>query len=111
MWQNWTNLTLGVWLVTEAFIPAVTASHNASTWNNSLVGGIAVLIGVLVAAGNKQTVCWVNAVIGAWLLVSAFIPIIAGQISFWNDISAGALIIAVSTWAIIRVGSGTVAHS
>ncbi len=110
MWQNWTNLTLGVWLVTAAFIPAVTASRNATMWDNSLVGGIAVLVGGLAVAGNKQTMCWINAVIGAWLLVSAFIPTIVGQLSFWNDLSAGVLIIAVSTWAIIRTGSSNVTH-
>ena len=110
MWQNWTNLTLGVWFVTAAFIPAVTASCSATMWNNSLVGGIAVLVGVLAATGNNQTMCWINAVIGAWLLVSAFIPIIVRQLGFWNDFNVGVLIIAVRTWAIIRTGSSNVAY-
>lgn len=106
MWQNWTNLTLGVWLLTAAFIPAVTSSRPANMWNNSLVGGIALLIGIWAATDNHQTICWINAVIGAWLLASAFVPDIAavGQASFWNDLIGGSLIILISTWAIIRIG-------
>ena len=104
MWQNWINLTAGVWLVTAAFIPAVTEVRSASTWDNSLVGGIVVLVGIAAAVGNKQTMCWLNAAIGAWLITTAFIPTVVGQLGFWNDLGAGVAIIAVSTWAIIRSG-------
>ena len=106
MWQNWTNLTLGVWLLTAAFIPAVTSSRPANMWNNSLVGGIALLVGICAAAKNNQKMCWANAVIGMWLLASAFISVIAAveQASFWNDLIGGILIILISAWAIVQSG-------
>ena len=109
MWQNWTNLTLGVWLLTAAFIPAVTASRSATMWNNSLVGGIALLLGVCAVAKNNQRMCWANAVTGMWLLASAFVPGVAAveQANFWNDLIGGILIILISTWAIVRSGTSS----
>ena len=107
MWQNWTNIVLGIWLIIAAFIPTITASQGASLWNALIVGIIALLVAIWAVLVNKQSLCWLNALAGGWLLISAFIPgITAVQIgNLWNDLIVGLVIALVGFWAILRTSS------
>jgi len=107
MWQNWVNLTLGVWLLIAAFVPGITASEGASLWNDLVVGIIVLLVAIWAALQNKQSLCWLNALAGGWLLISAFIPRITAVQSgnLWNDLIIGIVITTVEVWVILHSGS------
>lgn len=107
MWQNWINLTLGVWLIIAAFVPGITASQGASLWNDLVVGIVVLLVAIWAALQNRQSLCWLNALAGGWLLISAFIPGITAVQSgnLWNDLIIGIVITTVGVWAILHSGS------
>lgn len=107
MWQNWTNMTLGTWLIIAAFVPGITVSQGASLWNALIVGILVLVVATWAAVQNRQSSCWLNALAGGWLLVSAFIPRIttARAGNFWNDLIIGVVITLIGAWAILRSDS------
>ncbi|MCD6245378.1 SPW repeat protein [candidate division WOR-3 bacterium] len=103
MWQNWVNFALGIWLVIAAFIPGITASKSGSLWNDLIVG-VLVAIFAFMAIGAKKAICWINAILGIWLVIAAFIPGIVGSKSgnLWNDLISGIIILIVGIYAALK---------
>jgi len=58
MWQNWVNLTLGVWLLISAFIPGITAVQSGNLWNDLIIGIVitTVEVWVILHSGSPKTI-------------------------------------------------------
>ncbi len=77
MWQDWINTLLGIWLIIAGFIPSITTNRGASFWNYIIVGIIVLILAVWVAKSRWPE--WINAILGIWLIISAFIPSLVGS--------------------------------
>ncbi len=100
MWQNWVNFALGIWLVIAAFIPGITASRSGSLWNDLIVG-VLVAIFAFMSIKAKKAICWINAILGIWLVIAAFIPMSKSG-NLWNDLICGIIILIVGITTALK---------
>jgi len=97
MWQAWTNVILGVWLVIAAFIPM---STTANLWDNLIVGIIVAVAGFAMAK-VKAWQGWLAGIIGIWLVIAAFIPALLTHTgNMWNALIAGILLLVAGYGAL-----------
>ena len=91
-----------------AFIPGITASKTGSFWNDIIIG-ILVAIFAFVAIGAKKAICWINAIMGIWLIIAAFIPGIVASKSgnLWNDLISGVIILVIALVAALQKEQAT----
>jgi len=101
------NLLLGVWLVVAPWVLDY-ADVTAAGWNQVTIGiVVAVLALARVAAPYRfASLSWVNAVLGAWLVVAPFLLPYEGGGSapaavLWNDIVVGLAILALGVWSAV----------
>lgn len=91
------NVVLGVWLFISAWIWPHTETSRATTW----ICGLLVAAIALVALRIRPT-RWLNAAIGAWLVIAGFLlPDIAVG-TMWNNIMVGLLVLLVAVGGISR---------
>jgi len=77
-WQGWLTLIFAVWLVVASLIPGIVGSKAANITDFLIVGVVFLITGVTTISKNR-TIGWVVLLIGAWLVISAFIPGITGS--------------------------------
>lgn len=93
------NLAIGIWLIIAPFVLATTG---AALVNDVAVGiVIAALAAVRIArpAAATKPASWVNAVLGAWLIVAPFALGYISQAAFWNDILVGVAVLVFALWS------------
>ncbi len=103
-WQDWINLTLGVWLFVSPWVlqfgpDAVVTGPPRVAWNAWIV---AIVIGVFSVAALIKTrpyAEWINLLAGGWLFCS---PVLLGYVdqpmALWNAVSVGALSFVLAVW-------------
>jgi len=94
LWTNFTNVTLGFWLLTS---PAMFVHGSAGMgWSDVLSGVLIVLFGMLSLRPRWDVARWGVCAVGIWLLFAPLVfwaPTAAG---YTNDTLVGALLIAFS---------------
>jgi hypothetical protein len=98
-WKDVVNLVLGAWLIVSPWVWGFIA-ESRPTWN-AWVFGVVIAIAALAAlvSFNKWEE-WVNAVFGAWLIVSPFILGFSGLVSaMWNQIIVGVIVGVLAIWS------------
>jgi hypothetical protein len=88
------NILAGVWLIFAPFILRFT-DHRGIAWSTGIVGLVVALLAVIRVFGPHRIVglSWVNATLGAWLIVS---PLILGDAGVapvvWSSVVLGTII-------------------
>jgi len=102
MWANWVNLVLGIWLIVAGFV-LKTPPKTANFWNDLIVG-IIVAILAYISTTTKRVICWINVVLGIWLIIAAFLPSIVGTKTgnLWNDLIVGIVVLIVAIIAALQ---------
>jgi hypothetical protein len=101
-WQDWTNVVLGAWLIIAPFILGTSSDRN-STWNAVAVG---VLVAVIALWALAMPLVWLaeylNALLGAWLIVSPFVLGLGGlATAAWNAWIVGICVLGLALWALL----------
>jgi hypothetical protein len=97
-------IVVGFW---EALAPYTLgySRTTVATWNAIIIGevlvALAVVASILDYIGVYQTLDWVNAGFGLWLVLALFILSYSATVGMWNDIILGLVIIALATWAAL----------
>jgi hypothetical protein len=85
------NIVVGTWLFFSIFI----LPSSASQGYNAMVCGV-LAVGFAALAIAQPGARWLNTVLGAWVLISAwFLPNVSSAM-MWNDFICGVLIITFS---------------
>ena len=107
MWQDWLNAIIGVWLIIAGFIPGIVNSRSGNLWNALISGGLVLIFALWVV--GKKPLEWVNVILGAWLVIAAFIPSIQGSTATWDYVIVGLLIAIFGIWAALAKGKKSTA--
>ena len=98
LWTNWTNIALGLWLVTAPFTFGY-ADQMAMAWNDVMSG---LLLAAFAAIGLRPTVRadfwgrWGACFVGIWLQFAPLIFWAKSPAAYANDTFVGAMAIALS---------------
>jgi hypothetical protein len=93
LWTYWTNILLGVWLITS---PATLGYQSAGmTWSDVTSGLLVVMLGAL-ALERQAWAAWGVCFIGIWLLFAPLVFWAPTAAAYFNDTVVGALLIALS---------------
>jgi hypothetical protein len=79
------NVLLGLWLYLSTFLWRHTQFERTNAWFSGIVAVTAALVGL----GNVKVGRYVNALVGAWLIVSALFMAKATPRTFWNNLVVG----------------------
>lgn len=79
------NALLGLWLYLSAFLWPHTRFERGNAWVSGIVAVTAALFGL----GGARIGRYVNALVGAWLIVSAIFMRTSMGATFWNHLLVG----------------------
>ena len=96
------NVLAGIWLVIAPWVLGYSATD--PKWNDVVFGAVIGLLALTRATGASRAewLSWINALIGAWLFVSAF-TIDHSTVAAWNDAVAGVAV------CLLAIGSADAA--
>lgn len=104
------SLAAGLWLVVAPFVFGYTMTVAAT---NDIILGLAIgaiaLYRVLYPASEPR-ISWINIVLAAWLIVSAFVLPGRTMTTVWNNIIFGILVIITDSWSSSAAFRGRGAH-
>jgi hypothetical protein len=105
---GWVTLVAGVWEILAPFIIGY-SSVTGPTTNAIILGIVLGLFGLWVAlsksASTVRTLSWVNAILGAWLIVAPFIINYGGKTGpLVNDIIVGVVVAVLEVWGAVSAG-------
>ena len=91
--MNWKALTVGffgLWLLIDPFFMSGIVDQS---WNNIIVGIGVLFLGIGLLHDEPQQ-AWIAGTLGAWLVISAFIPVLVSGIGLYlNNVFFGLVII------------------
>jgi uncharacterized membrane protein len=94
IWRDFTNITLGFWLIASPFTLAY--RDLTMVWNDVASGSIIVTLGVLTLWPRFDLARWGLCVSGIWLLFAPLVFWATDAAAYANDTLVGALVIAFS---------------
>ena len=89
-WARVTSLLIGLWLIASPFLLESSTSQMNNTW---LAGAVAAVVALLSLA--RPQVRFINAAVGVWVFLSAFMFPGTGEM-MWNNAACGLLLLALS---------------
>ncbi len=109
-WQDWLNITLGMWLI-AAPLMGVGHMNDAAAWNSYLLGTLVAVAAGAAIASVRPWQEWTNLTAGIWLIMSPFLLSFVDQpVPTWNQVIVGCLITIASGW-VLRTLKGTYANA
>lgn len=100
------NFLFGLWLIISPYILNYTTTQ--AKWQQTVAGVIiAGLAIVRFSVPHIQWPSWINAIIGAWMIIAPFATGYQTASSHWNEVIFGALVLIVSLW---NAGLGASTH-
>jgi hypothetical protein len=109
-WQDVINFLLGIWLFVSPWVVGYAGAGTIATiaWALGIIVAILALLAILASQWWEE---WLNAAIGLWILVSAWVlHVSANPKVLWNNLIVGALLVILSLWSLlIEHHSGEVA--
>lgn len=90
------NAVLGLWLIVCSWI--VGYSLTGMLWDNIIVGAVVLILAVtrLSARTRAGVPSWLNALLGAWLIIAPFVISTYDAGERWNSIIVGILVVVFS---------------
>ncbi len=87
----------GIWLIISPYILNYTAAQ--AMWIQTITGiVIAILAAVKLAMPRQVWASWVNAVLGAWMIVAPFATGYQTSAAHWNEVIFGILVLIGGLW-------------
>lgn len=91
------NILFGAWLVVSPYMLGYTSSQ--AKWQQVGAGVIVLLVaGLRFMAPRLQWASWINALVGAWLIIAPFSATYQSNVAFWNQVILGILIALTGLW-------------
>jgi len=89
------NALAGIWLIIAPFVLGYRSADHY--WNDIVFGAIVLVFGAVRAFGayRESWISWFNALVGAWIFVSAFWLASSGQ-AIWNNIILGIIVFVLA---------------
>jgi hypothetical protein len=104
MWQDWTNVVIGLWLAVAPWLLGTAAQENRNMIANCVISGLLIAAFALWAVYSKgeQWQEWVVILLCLWLFIAPgtfryTVPLIT-----WNNVIVG---LAVGTFALWSLGT------
>lgn len=99
------NLLAGVWLIVSPWVLDYDAG--AAFWNTVVSGALVAGFAFLrVSGAHRQSwMSWINAAIGVWLFVSAFLLPDSGA-GVWNGLVLGGIVFILGAWSAFASEDG-----
>jgi hypothetical protein len=99
------NILAGVWLIIAPWVLSYSNQSNA-VWNEVVVGAVIALVAAARVAAPRQwaELSWINATLGAWLIIAPFVLSYSSAGTptariYWNDILLGAIVLVLALWS------------
>jgi SPW repeat len=114
-WASGINVIAGLWLIISPFVLSYTGLQGA-LWNDVILGiVIAALAAIRVAGAMDQPwLSWVNVVLGAWVIISAWVlGFVDTPAALWDNVIVGVIVLIVAAWSALAspVSTGRVMRS
>lgn len=107
-WKDAGNLVLGLWLALSPWALAY-AQEVTPAWNAHVVGVVIAVAAFAALAAFQRWEEWVNAALGAWLIVSPFILGFAAlSAALWNQLVVGLVVLVLAAWAALTETGGAI---
>lgn len=89
------NVLAGIWLIIAPFV--LNYSNGDPYWNDIVFGAIVAVFALIRVGGAVRAswLSWINALIGIWLIVSAF-WLDNTATAGWNDVILGAIVLVLA---------------
>ena len=105
-WKDAVNLVLGLWLIVSPWALGL-IGNRAPTWNAWAIGLVIAAAALAALISFKVWEEWVEAALGAWLIVSPFLlGFSALTHALWNQVVVGVVVAALAVWSALAM-SGT----
>ena len=93
------NFLVGVYLIISGWIGG---TNGGNIWNSIIAGIIvAVLAATRFSGATRPWASWVDALVGAWLIISPWVYGYAGTSWEWNSIIVGIAIVVFGVWSAL----------
>lgn len=100
-WQDWLNLTLGVWLFAAPFF-GLSAVDGVAAWDGYVFGSIVALLSAGALLKPQAWEEWTNLMVGLWLIAAPFAIGFATEPNpTWNHVIVGIVIAGDALWAVL----------
>lgn len=110
-WQDAVNTVLGVWLVVSPWVLGY-ATATTPAWNAWVLGVVIAVTGIAALTAFHRWEEWVNAVLGAWLVVSPWLLGFTGlTAALWNQIVVGIVVAGLAIWRAMAIDGRTIAST
>ena len=98
-WQDWLNLLLGIWICTSPW--ALNFSDNAAATRTAVAVGFLIIVSqVFTIWALRFLEEWINVLLGAWLMVSAWLLEISVPIAKADFMISGLTVILLAAYEI-----------
>lgn len=98
------NAIAGIWLIVAPFLLGYSDDSDNALWNDVIIG-IAILVIAAIrvfGAYRAAALSWLNAVLGAWLILAPFIlDYSEHDTPLWNDIIVGVIVLVAGAWSAL----------
>lgn len=100
IWENWTNLVLGIWLFITPWMFTTSLSADVTmraSWNFWIIGASIAVAAGLALQDIKPWEEWVSLALGVWMFISPWVFAYATDTNLlWNSLIAGAAVAVFS---------------
>lgn len=91
------NMIFGIWLIISPYI--LTYSTAQAKWQQTVAGVIVlVLAGVRYFVPRASWASWINAIVGAWMIIAPFATNYNDTAAYWNEVIFGIGVLLVALW-------------
>lgn len=95
------NVVAGIWLIAAPFVLGF-QNVNVAMWNHVVVGAAIGIMALIRASDpdHRQTISWINVVLGVWLIAAPFVLNYASvQSAMTNSIVMGVVVIVLGAFS------------
>ena len=99
VWASSLNIVAGIWLIVSPFV--LVYAHGTARSNDIVLGAVIVVsafIRALAPEGGTIWLSWLNALWGIWLIIASFVLGYAGP-ARTNEIVLGIIVLILSIWS------------
>jgi hypothetical protein len=98
-WQDWLNLVLGIWICVSPW--ALNFTDNASATRIAVAVGFLIIVSeVFTFWALRSLEEWINVLLGAWLIISAWLLDISPSITKIDFIVSGVAVVLLAVYEI-----------
>jgi len=98
-WQDWLNLVVGIWILVSPW--ALNVTDNAPATRTAVaVGFLVIVCEVFTFWSLRFLEDWINILLGAWLVISAWLVDISAPVARANFIAGGVVLLLLAVYEL-----------